>query len=75
MPVPAIFRRVEWDDDEVPDAHRDLLEAAGAEVLLTSLERMHERDLEVVLVRVIGHPKSAHNTRSVQTRTAAATMA
>lgn len=63
-----VLGHLEGHHDEVSDAHADLLQAARAQVGLARLERVDERNLEVVLVR---HPISAHNTSTRHTTTAA----
>jgi hypothetical protein len=49
--VAPVLRDVEGHDDEVGEAHGDLLIAPGAQVGLARLERVDERNLEVVVVR------------------------
>jgi hypothetical protein len=48
--VAPVLRNLERHDDEVGHADADLLMTSGAEVCLARLERMDERDLQLVLV-------------------------
>src|ERR1051325_4883993 len=50
VPVAAVFGNLDGHDDEVGDADGDLLVASRAQVGLARLERMDERDFEVVAV-------------------------
>lgn len=71
--MPAQLRLVEGDHHEVTEADGNVLVAAGAEVGLAGLERVNERDLEVVLV--VAQPRNAHSNSTAQTMNAAATSA
>jgi hypothetical protein len=70
--VPPIVGGVEGHDHVVADPHGDLLEAPGAQIFLARLERVHERDLEVLLV--LGQPNSAQSNSTTTTARAAATI-
>jgi hypothetical protein len=69
--VAPVLGDVERHHDEVGDPHRDLLMTAGAQVGLARLERVDERDLEVVVL----YARVAHKTRRTHTTTAAITSA
>ena len=69
-----VFRHVEGHHHEVGDADTDLLVATGAQVRLARLERVDERDLEVVL-GVLAQPSTAHNTSRITRTKAASTSA
>jgi hypothetical protein len=49
--VPPVFGDLDRHYDEVGESHGDLLVAPRAEVGLERLERVDERNLEVVAVR------------------------
>ncbi len=71
--MPAQFGFVEGHHHEVPEADGNVLVAARAQVRLARLERMDERNLEIVLV--VAQPRNAQSSSSTQTTTAAATIA
>jgi hypothetical protein len=68
--VTPVLRHLDRNDDEVGDADADLLMAARAEVRLARLERVDERNLEVVVVR---YPRNAHSSSTATTTNAAST--
>lgn len=71
--MPAQFGFVEGHHHEVAEADGNVLVAAGTQIRLARLERMDERDFEIVLV--VTQPRNAQSSSSTQTRTAAATIA
>jgi hypothetical protein len=75
VPVPTVLGHVERNDDEVADADGNVLQATGAQVGLARLERMDERDLEVVVLVVAAQPSAAHSTSNATTTKAAITIA
>ena len=73
--MPPVVGRVERHDDEVGGADGDLLLAPRAQVRLARLERVHERDFEVLLVALVAYPRNAHSSSRITTMKAAATSA
>ena len=69
--MPPVLGHVERHDDEVSDAHADLLLTTRAEVRLARLEGVDERDFEIF--PVAAYPSSAHSTRRITTTNAEAT--
>ncbi len=71
-----VLGHVEGDDDEVREADGDLVQASRAQVGLSRLERMDERNLQAVVglaVSGVLYPSAAHNTSSITTTNAATT--
>jgi hypothetical protein len=70
VPVTPEVHRVERNDDQVPDAGRDLLLAAGAEVGLGGLKGLDPSDLDLVQRGIIAHSRtSATTTNAAATST------
>jgi hypothetical protein len=69
--VPTVLGFVEGHHHEMGQADGDVLEAARAQIGLACLERVDERDLEVVVL----YARVAHKTRRMHTTTAAITSA
>jgi len=67
--VAPVLRNVERHHHEVRHAYVDLFQAPGAEVGLARLERVDERDFEVLVVVVAYRRFAAHASSSTQTRT------
>jgi hypothetical protein len=73
--VPTVLGFVEGHHHEMGQADGDVLQAARAQIGLACLERVDERDLEVLFVVLGRQPKNAQMSSRAQTTNAAMTIA
>lgn len=60
--MPPVPRVRQWDDDDVAGSRSDLLVAAGADVLLAGLIRLHLLELGRFSCQWVGHDVSVHRS-------------